>query len=224
MIKQQTLSVVRNEVISSFFVDVRTRGQLDFDGSMVTNYGRQTRRVDVITGQKIDSDPVRARSGRAYQTSSCPLPPNAFFLTQITRAVTMLPDTLNSLALFAYAERCDWHHVENVSRHLWSVFLDKQNKSFREGKKKKLKGMVYLAMQNWKSLLLTEREVHEPAKVRDLLGINEQNWRRDWLPYWRQMHDLLSEADEKVLVDVYRKTSRTTAVDQKQNAHAYTHA
>jgi hypothetical protein len=220
VIKQQTLSVVRNEVISALFVDVRTCGQLDFDASMITKYGRRIRRVDEVTGQRIDSDPVRGRSGRTYKTSSCPLPENAFWLTKISRALTMLPDHLNSLALFAYAERCDWHHVETVSRELWAAFLEDQSKAFRAKKEKQLKGMVYLAMQNWKSLLLTEREEHPPQKVRELLGVSEQNWRRDWLPYWRQMHNLLSATDEKVLVNVYRETSRKAAMDKRQTAAA----
>ncbi|EOW7174548.1 bacteriophage antitermination protein Q [Vibrio parahaemolyticus] len=220
MIKQQTLSFVREEIISALSADARTAGQLDFDASAITNYGRRIRRIDDITGQRIDSDPVRGSSSRTYKTSSCPLPHNAFWLSKITRAVTMLPDNLNSLALFAYAERCDWHHVETVSCELWATFLDAQEKALREKKKQKLKGMVYLAMQNWKSLLLTDREAHEPARVRELIGVSEQNWRRDWLPYWRQMHDLLSKTDEKVLVHVYRETSRKTAMDQKQTAAA----
>lgn len=220
MIKQQTLSFVRLEIISALHTDVRTAGQLDFDASAITNYGRRTRRTDEVTGQRIDSDPVRGSSSRTFKTSSCPLPHNAFWLTKISRAVTMLPDHLSSLALFAYSERCEWHHVEIVSRELWAAFLESQEKALREKKKQKLKDMVYLAMQNWKSLLLHECEAHTPARVRELIGVSEQNWRRDWLPYWRQMHDLLSKTDEKVLVNVYRETSRKAAMDKKQTAAA----
>lgn len=220
MIKQQTLCVVRDEVLSALHIEARTRGQLDFDASMITNYGRRVRQKDDETGQLIDNDPVRGSASRSYKTSSCPLPPNAFHLTRITRAINMLPEHQKSLALFAYTERCEWHHVETVARELWDAFLRKQDKAFRAKKEKTLKGMVYLAMQNWQHMLKTEADLHTPKRIRELLEINEHHWRRDWLPYWRQLHDLLTEFDEKVLSNVYRATCRKAAADKRKTAAA----
>lgn len=72
MIKQQTLSFVRLEIISALHTDVRTAGQLDFDASAITNYGRRTRRTDEVTGQRIDSDPVRGSSSRTFKDKQLP--------------------------------------------------------------------------------------------------------------------------------------------------------
>lgn len=206
--REQTLEVVRGEIISALSVDVRTQGQLDFDASMITNFGRRVRAVDEVTGQRIEKDPVRGRSGRTFKRSSCPLPPNAFFLTRITRAVNMQPEHLKSLALYAYAERCDWHHVETVAKHLWDDFKDQLDKPLREKKEKTLRNMVFLAMQNWKHQRQTDTDLHQPQRIRELLGISEHTWRRDWLPYWRQFHQLLSNTDEQVVKNVYRSTTK----------------
>jgi len=212
MIRERTLHVVRDEIVKALFVEVRTPGQLDFDGSMITNYGRTIYKKDSVTGQRIDPEYVRGSAGRGYKTNSCPLPYDAFQSSRISKAVTMLPTHLNSLALYAYADRCDWSHVEVVSRHIWRLFLTSQSKKFREKKLKTLKGMVLLAMQDWKNRVQTDKELHKPARIRELLSINENQWRRDWLPYWRQMQELLSETDNQVLLNVYRKTSKKTSV------------
>ena len=220
MIKQQALQAVRSEIINSLYIDVRTKGQLDFDASMITNDGKRVRLVDEVTGQRLDPDPVRGKSSRTFKTNSCPLPPNAFCLSKTSKVVNMLPDNLNSLALYTYADKCSWRHVEIVSRGLWQAFKACQDKPFREKKEKTLKGMVFLAMQNWKHQVQTDLDLLEPARIRELLNINEHHWRRDWLPYWRQMHDLLSATDHQVLLNVYRTTGKKTRVDNKTPAIA----
>lgn len=220
MIEPQTLYAIRVEILSALHVDVRTRGQLDFDGSMITKYGTKKRPVDSVTGERFDPEPVRGRSGRTFKCSSCPLPPNAFSLLKTSRAVTMLPEHLNSLALYAYSERCEWRHVEIVAAAIWQKLLDSQDKPFRAKKEKTLKGMVFLAMQNWRHRLTAENDLHTPQRIRELLVISEHQWRRDWLPFWRQFHDLLSETDNQVLIHVYRATSNTKARDKSATAAA----
>ncbi|MGI2068128.1 bacteriophage antitermination protein Q [Shewanella glacialipiscicola] len=220
MIEPQTLYAIRVEILSALHIDVRTRGQLDFDGSMITKYGTKKRPVDSVTGERFDPEPVRGRSGRTFKCSSCPLPPDAFSLIKTSRAVTMLPEHLNSLALYAYSERCEWHHVEIVAAAIWQRLLVTQDKPFRAKKEKTLKGMVFLAMQNWRHLLTAENDLHTPQRIRELLDISENLWRRDWLPFWRQLHDLLSETDHQVLTHVYQATSQPKKARNKSTAAA----
>lgn len=216
---QQTLVCIREEMVDAMFLHIRSRGQLDLDESVITVRHVRRRRVDEfvdeVTGEQskhlINDDPVRGYNSASYKSSSVPLPYNAFFHTKITRSLNMLPEHQKSLALFAYQDQCEWCHIETVSRWLWVEFLNAQSVAFREKKEKQLKGMVFLAMQNWKENLLTGRDEHEPAKVRELLGVGESNWRRDWLPFWRQFHDLLSSTDTEVLTHVYRSTQKTRA-------------
>lgn len=220
MVRERTLHVVRDEIIKALFIDVRTPGQLDFDGSMVTNYGRATSKKDEVTGQLMDTEYVRGSASRGYKTNSCPLAYDAFHSTKISRAVNALPDHLNSLALYAYTHRCEWRHVEVVSRHVWHLFLVSHPKKFRVKKLKTLKGMVLLAMQDWKNKIQTGKELNTPARVRELLKINENHWRRDWLPFWREMQNLLCDVENQVLMNVYRSTRKKTKSHKKEVAAA----
>lgn len=216
---QHTLCAVRDEIVSALYVDVRTRGQLEFDASAVTVSSRKQRvyRVadqfpddlglsDSNSNEFINVEPVRACESRSYKTSSCPLPANAFKSSRVTRVVNSLPKNLFSFSQFTYAERCEWKHTESVACDLWAQFLSLQDVEFREKKRKSLKAMVFVSMQSWKHQVLTGGELYSPAKIRELLGLNKHSWRRDWLPHWRLMHELLSDFEGKVLKNVYEGT------------------
>lgn len=206
----QELIAVRMEIIEALSVDVRTRGQLEIDGSAVIKPLRRKKPVDEETKAVLFRDPVHAVESRSSKGGHCPLPDNAFKHVKVARAVNALPDHLNSLAQFSYAEKAAWCHTETVSFSLWRHFLSLQSSPLRKKKEKVLKGMVLLAMQNWKHLLTAEKDIHKPARVRELLGVSDTNWVRDWLPFWRQFHDILSEMDSEVLTHVYESTGKTT--------------
>lgn len=224
---QQTLSAVRDEIVSAMHVDVRTRGQLEIDGSAVVVPSRRSRIYKVAdqfpdskdsnssqSKELINVDPVRACESRSFKTSSCPLPANAFKSTRVTRVVNALPLDLFSLAQFAYAERCEWKHTEQVAKQLWAQFKSLQETAFRAKKLDTLKSMVFVSMQSWKHLVTTGGELYTPAKIRELLDLNEHTWRRDWLPHWRLMHELLSDTEQKVLKNVYEETRAQRRADK----------
>ena len=207
---QQALNIVRTEIISVMNVDARTGG----GGFVVepSNRYRRKKLVDEVTKQEVfDRDPYQATATRPHSGSSCPLPENAFLLTRTTRAINMLTPDLKSLAYFAYDQECKWDHVETVARELWAAFLKAQPKALREKKLKTLKGMTYLAMQNWQHVLTAAADLHEPARIRELLDISAHQWRRDWLPFWRQFHELLSLTDRRVLLNVYQSAGKAAA-------------
>ena len=227
MVQHKVLYVVRSEISRTLNLELcaRGRGQLDFDASMITNNDKRGRSsyVDEVTEERIYPELVHATATRMSGGGRCPLPDDAFYLSRITRAVNQLPEKLNALALYAYSDDCSWDYVEAVSCELWGRFLAAQAKAFRAKKLKTLQGMVLLAMQNWKHTLRASADLHKPARIRELLGINENQWRRDWLPYWRQMHQLLSETDNQVLLHVYRATGTygsATPKHQKEDAAA----
>ena len=206
MIHNHSINSMRDELFDSLNVNALTRGQLDFDESSITVKKPRVIRRDDKSGQVLPFDPVRATQGKTFKCSSCPLPPHAFRQTRITRAVHMLDDSHSSFALFAYSDRCSWEHVEVVSKQLWQAFLDAQPKKLRAKKQAVLRRMVYLAMQNWKHQLTAEADLHKPKRIRELLSISEHQWRRDWLPFWRQMHDILTEHDTSMLERLHHAT------------------
>lgn len=208
MLCSQTLQAVRNEIVEALNVQALTRGQLDFDSSMITNPHTRPIIKDSESGERIYTDPVRGIQSQGFKKSSCPIPSNIFFLTKITRAINVMDEQMSSLAYFTYCDDANWDHTESLAAHLWNCFLDKQTKTFRKKKAETLKNMVFLAMQNWRSVTLTDYVLHTPIRIRELLGINEHHWVRDWLPHWQAMHQLLDGLDKKVLKEVFNATQQ----------------
>lgn len=208
MLCSQTQLAVRNEIIEALNVQALTRGQLDFDGSMIVNPHKRPIVKDSESGERVYTDPVRGCQTQGYKKSSCPMPSNVFFLTKITRAINLLDEQMCSFAYFAYCDDATWQHTEKLAAHLWALFLDKQPKSFRKKKAETLKSMVFLAMQNWRSITISDRVLHAPKRIRELLSINEHHWVRDWLPHWQTMHQLLDGFDNKVLKEVFHATQQ----------------
>lgn len=208
MLCGQTLQAVRNEILEALNVQALTRGQLDFDGSMITNPHTRPVVKDRESGERIYTDPVRGIETQRFKKSSCPMPSNVFFLTKITRAINLLDEQMCSFAYFTYCDDANWSHTEILAAHVWACFLDRQPKAFRQKKAATLKNMVFLAMQDWRSVTLTDTVLHKPVRIRELLGINEHHWVRDWLPHWQTMHQLLDGFDNKVLKEVFNATQQ----------------
>ncbi|MFA0194455.1 bacteriophage antitermination protein Q [Vibrio sp. 10N.222.55.E8] len=183
MINEQTLSVIRTELIEALGAPLLDRVSED---SAVSGNGCSV----------------------TFKRSSCPLPPNAFQLSQITRVVCMLPDNLQAWALYAYGPKQEWSAVQAVTHELWQEFLASETTKFRKKKLETLKGMAFLAVQEWRNQVLFEKELHAPGKVQQLLSVSEANWRRDWLPFWRKMGALMAGIDREMLTNVYRNQPR----------------
>lgn len=141
-----------------------------------------------------------------FKRGTCPLPPDAFHYTQITRALNMLPVHQNSLAIFLFSDDPNWSDIESVAKETWATFEALQEKKLRVKKKKILQAMIFLAMQEYKCHSQTAKHVHTPTKVTALLGINEHHWHRDWYPFWKQMYAIIDDAERKVLEYVYEQT------------------
>lgn len=62
--------------------------------------------------------------------------------------------------------------------------------------------MVYLAIQNYKSVRTQGKPAHTPERIRQLVEIPEGNWRRDWLPRWRLMRTELASIDHAALSSI----------------------
>lgn len=209
MLCSQTLQAVREEVQQALNVEALTRGQLDFDSSMITNPHKRQIIKDEESGERIYTDAVRGVQSRGFKKSSTPLPHNAFFLSKISQEIHLMNAEKCSLAYFTYSDSAQWRHTEIVACDVWQRFLAKQEKSFRATKREKLKGMIYLAMQNWRCNVLRDCNQHTPKRIRELLKINEHHWVRDWLPHWRTMHELLDGIDQKILTEVFHATTNS---------------
>lgn len=131
----------------------------------------------------------------------------------------MLSRHLNSLALFLYSDNPLWSHTETVAKSTWATFETLQEKPIRAKKRKALQAMVFLAMQEWKHYSQTGKTVHSPIKVRELLGLSEHHWHRDWSPHWQQLKQIIRDDENRVLEYVYNNT-KTARMDNKEVAAA----
>ena len=139
MLCSQTLQAVRDEVVQALNTHALTRGQLDFDSSMITKPHKRDVKIDEESGERIYTDPVRGTQSRGFKKSSTPLPPNAFFLSKITREINIMSIEHCSLAYFAYSEDAEWRHSEIVAAYVWRKFLDKQTKENTQEKTRNIK-------------------------------------------------------------------------------------
>ena len=222
MLCAQTLHAVRTEIIQALNPDALTRGQLDFDASMITKPHKRKVRRDPKTNEIIHSEPVKGTESRGFKRASCPLPPNAFDLSKISKEILVLSPERRALAYFTYQLDAQWCYTETSAQWLWRTFLAHQTKKLRAKKEKQLKGMVFLAMQNWRCQLIHGEDLHKPKRVRECLQINEHHWVRDWLPHWNKMHTLLDGFENQILRDVHHATykKRNNSTVRKTNTSA----
>jgi len=166
--------------------------------------------IHLLTRSRDDDSAETGISGNGcsvtFKRSTCPLPPDAFYYSQISKALNMLPVHLNSLSLVLYSDNPQWCHIECVAKEIWAKFEASQEKPFRVKKKKTLQAMVFLAMQEWKHYSQTGKSVHTPIKIQELLVTNEKNWHRDWSPFWQQLKEIICDEENRILEHVYYST------------------
>jgi hypothetical protein len=191
--------------------------QLDFSLSDVTNKHKPIERMLPKENPDNDDEPevwitpesIETGTQRRFKTSICLLHPSHFAYNDFKAAVKRLPTPLHDLVQYCYAENHKWLNVELLTQSLWKSFvLDPRFnvKKMRAAKVKRLKGMIFLAVQNWQSLVKKQKPAHTNDSIIRLLGVNKNNWRRDWLPFWRVFCELIEELDKAALYEIHQQT------------------
>ena len=140
---------------------------------------------------------VKARECRSSK-GSVPLAPNAFDDARVVRAVHSLPVGLQNWLRYAYSDAYTWDDEQGATVELWERFKPSLDGS-RSATVQKCKGLAYLCVQDFKYFRLRGEPRHQPSDVQRLASIPEGNWRRDWLPRWRQMQTILEQMDGEAL-------------------------
>lgn len=143
---------------------------------------------------------IKAREVRKGK-SSLPLPVWAFDDSRIVRAVNRLPSEQRRWVRYAYTADYSWDDESGAVADLWQAIAD-QFASLRDDSLQKVRGMVYLCLQDYKHLRTTGKPAHRPERIRLLTGVPEGNWRRDWLPRWRLMQDAIKAIDNAALASI----------------------
>lgn len=195
---------MRDEVFFSYMVEPVRRSD-DQDGILYevpVSHRRRSKDRNEAVKQEIQSGfyQVHGVATRAPARSSCPLRPSAFDDAKTVRAVNALPDDQRHWLKFAYCpeEASSWDDEQGAVVALWRAYQP-QVGNVRAATLKKLQGLAHLCVQDMKACQNRGRGVHSPAKLRELLGVPESNWRRDWSPRWRAMQALIRELDDAAL-------------------------
>lgn len=153
---------------------------------------------------------VKARECRSIK-GSVPLAPNAFDDARVVRAVHSLPVGQQHWLRYAYSDAYTWDDEQGATVALWTLFKPALEVA-RSATVDKCKGLAYLCLQNFKNIRLRGVPLHQPSDVQRLANVPDGNWRRDWLPRWREMQSILETMDREALVavleQIYDKQSR----------------
>ncbi|WP_169828898.1 bacteriophage antitermination protein Q [Marinobacterium jannaschii] len=146
---------------------------------------------------------VHGVATRAPAKSSCPLSPFAFEDAKVVRAVNALPDDQRHWIKYAYCpeEVSGWEDESGAVVALWKEY-EPQAGNVRSSTRKTLQGLAHLCIQDMKAQVNRGKGAHSPARIRELLGVPEANWRRDWSPRWRAMQEIVRRLDRDGLEQV----------------------
>lgn len=148
---------------------------------------------------------VKATETRPKKGSTMPLPPWAFDNARLVQAIGRLPDQYQAWLRYAYADSKAWDDEAGVTRRLWEGFAPVLGKA-QAKTLARAKGLCHLAVQDHKARKNRGRSIHEPAKVRELLGVKESNWDQHWCPRWQAMHRLMDTIDREALAALWELT------------------
>lgn len=215
---------VRNRIFLAHSVDVRSSSLYDvtnYEMSKVEscmpmddydprNQKTEKKHKAEIVALRGDFFIVKARECRS-SNGSVPLAPNAFDDARVVRAVHALPAGQQHWLRYAYSDAYTWDDEQGATVALWELFKPSLEGA-RSSTVQKCKGLAYLCAQDFKYFRLRGEHRHQPSDVQRLASIPEGNWRRDWLPRWREMQTILEGMDREalaaVLEQIYDKQSR----------------
>lgn len=130
------------------------------------------------------------QASRIY-ASTCPLPPWQFELTRIFKAVMSHPKS--DLLHYLYHPSPSWHVECAAVRLLWDAFCESNSVTHR--RRNRLSALCYLSIQDYRSEVLRGRGAHSISRIQEISDVPSANWRRDWLPVWREFKRIVEAID-----------------------------
>lgn len=148
---------------------------------------------------------VSASGTRAQPCSSMPLPPWAFEDAKVVALIRTLPADYQHWLRYAYADSREWSDEQGVTVALWARF-EPTLAGARDKTRQACKGLAHAAAQCHRSRKNSGKELYEPARLQQLLGVTRANWDKHWCPRWQRMHGILNQLDREALEALWRVT------------------
>lgn len=147
---------------------------------------------------------VIASETRPKKKPSVPLGPLAFQDAHIVRAVSKLPPEHLHWIRYAYADSTDRSDEAGAVVALWESYAPTMGK-VQAKTQKAAQGLAHLAVQNAKRFINSGKDLHQPGRLRELLGVSEANWDKHWSSRWRAMNEQVREIDRAALGQLCRR-------------------
>ncbi len=127
--------------------------------------------------------------------STCPLPPWQFELTRIVKVVMHHP--MAALLNYLYHPSPTWDDECAAVRLLWDAFCKQHSVTVR--RRHRLAALCYLSIQDYRSEVVRGRSAHPVSRIQEISNVPSANWRRDWLPVWREFKRIVAAIDTDAL-------------------------
>lgn len=223
----QFLEYVRQQLmVATADLSGATKGQLmawlenaQFDTG--TFKRKKPRVLDEVTGKMItlDNPPIPGKQSHAKGAHIPLVQPVEYSTASWRRALMSLEEHQKAWLLWSYSENTGWDNQVAITRWAWEQF-SQQLEGKRVAKKMidRLRQLIWLAAQDVKSEL-TGRDVYQYVDLAGLVGVQPDNWSKNYSHYWRAMCGIFSTLDSDALILVVRaRSQQKTAFSQQDIA------
>ncbi|WP_336240212.1 bacteriophage antitermination protein Q [Citrobacter werkmanii] len=221
----QFLEYVRQQLmVATADLSGATKGQLmawlenaQFDTG--TFKRKKPRVLDDVTGKMItlDNPPIPGKQSHAKGSHIPLVQPVEYSTASWRRALMSLEEHQKAWLLWSYSENTGWDNQVAITRWAWEQF-SQQLEGKRVAKKTidRLRQLIWLAAQDVKSEL-TGRDVYQYVDLAGLVGVQPDNWSKNYSHYWRAMCGIFSTLDSDALILVVRARSQQKTAFSQQN-------
>ncbi|GAS72761.1 phage antitermination protein Q [Salmonella enterica] len=223
----QFLEYVRQQLmVATADLSGATKGQLmawlenaQFDTG--TFKRKKPRVLDEVTGKMItlDNPPIPGKQSHAKGSHIPLVQPVEYSTASWRRALMSLEEHQKVWLLWSYSENTGWDNQVAITRWAWEQF-SQQLEGKRVAKKTidRLRQLIWLAAQDVKSEL-AGRDVYQYVDLAGLVGVQPDNWSKNYSHYWRAMCAIFSTLDSDALILVVRaRSQQKTAFSQQDIA------
>lgn len=218
------LSYVRQQlIVATADLSGATKGQLVAfaENAMFEATPRSRGRKKVYDVQKKrmvnpDGPPMSGNQSRAKGSSIALVSPVEFGTTSWRRAVLSLEEHQKAWLLWNYSENIRFEYQVAITQWAWTEFCLKISDRRVAGKTvERMKKLIWLAAQDVKAGL-AGRDTYQCKTLATLLGVEPDNWSKNYSGYWMLMRGIFEGLDSDSLLNTLRTRSQQKATFSQQ--------
>ncbi|EID5174423.1 antitermination protein [Salmonella enterica] len=138
------------------------------------------------------------------------------------RAINRTGEPFRSWILYCYGDYRYHREQLNVVPHVWEIFIARQSgKRISRKVKLRLQALAWLAVQVIAGEIKGYGREYSYAKLGEMVGVTNDNWRMRYEQYWRELLDICYELDTTSLYKVDWQRREIRAMQQEGLSTTY---